>query len=68
MTDDLQNATVANRLNVLHDKLNQRRAELVKLNQKKREIFVNTEIEDVQNEIKKILLEICQLEASAQRN
>lgn len=57
----VQQAAV-NQLNVLHDKLNKRQAELEKLNQKKKGFFINMEIEDVQNEIKKISQEISRLE------
>lgn len=53
---------VMNRLSALRNKLNKRQAELEKLNQKKKGFFVNMEIEDVQNEIQKILLEISNLE------
>jgi tetratricopeptide (TPR) repeat protein len=51
-----------NRLAMLRDKLSRRQAELEKLNHKKKGFFVNMEIEDVQNEIKKISLEIGKLE------
>jgi len=56
------------RVLALKQKLQQREAELAKLNQKKRGFFVNMEIEDVQNEIKKILLEISKLESTTKRN
>lgn len=57
-----------NQLSMLRDKLNKREEELAKLNQKKKGFFVNMEIEDVQNEIKKILLEVSKLEKTTQRN
>lgn len=50
------------RLSTLRNKLNQRQAELAKLNHQKKGFFVNMEIEDVGNEIKKISLEIGKLE------
>ena len=58
----------ARRLLVLKQKLQQREVELAKLNQKKRGFFINMEIEDVQNEIKKISLEISKLESTIQKN
>jgi len=54
----------ANRLNLLREKLTQRQAELAGLNRKKRRFFVNMEIEDVQREIQKIMLEIGKLESA----
>jgi tetratricopeptide (TPR) repeat protein len=57
----------ARRLLALKQKLHQREVELAKLNQKKRGFFVNMEIEDVQNEMKKISLEINKLESTIQK-
>lgn len=57
----------ANRLSTLRDKLNKRQAELEKLKQKKSGFFVNMEIEDIQNEIKKIMLEISKLEPTTKK-
>lgn len=57
-----------NQISMLHDKLKKRQEELEKLNQKKKGFFVNMEIEDVQSEIKKILLEISKLEKTIQKS
>jgi tetratricopeptide (TPR) repeat protein len=51
-----------NKIKILHDKLNQRQLELAKLEGKKG-LFVKMDIEDVQVEIKKLSLEIKQLES-----
>jgi tetratricopeptide (TPR) repeat protein len=51
-----------NQIETLRKKLKQRELELEKLRQKKKGFFVNMEIEDVQNEMKKISQEIGKLE------
>jgi tetratricopeptide (TPR) repeat protein len=54
-----------NQIDTLRKKLRQREVELEKLRQKKKGFFVNMEIEDVQNEMKKISQEIKKLEKTA---
>jgi hypothetical protein len=55
-------SAAAGRLAMLRAKLNRLQAELAILNKKRKGFFVSREIEDIQDEMKKIALEISELE------